>query len=48
MVTEANGRRWMTLAEVAALPSVVDLVTAGRALGIGDLEPREFSLPRGS
>ncbi len=30
MVTQA-----LTLAEVAGLPSVTDLVTAGRALGIG-------------
>lgn len=34
-MTEANGGRRMTLAEVAVLPSVVDLVTAARALGIG-------------
>jgi hypothetical protein len=39
MVTRA-----LTLAEVAALPAVTDLVTAGRALGIG--RTRAYELAR--
>jgi hypothetical protein len=31
----ASNRRELTLGELAALPATVDLVTAGRALGIG-------------
>jgi hypothetical protein len=39
MVTRA-----LTLAEIAALPAVTDLVTAGRALGIG--RTRAYELAR--
>jgi len=36
--------RSLTLAEVAALPAVTDLVTAGRALGLG--RTRAYELAR--
>ena len=35
--------RALTLAEVAALPAVTDLVTAGRALGIGRTKAYELA-----
>jgi hypothetical protein len=43
-VSPAHGSSKLTLAEVAALPAVTDLVTAGRALGLG--RTRAYELAR--